>query len=115
MHIVIQINNVEVFAMLDTGATNSFIATRVKTKLGLTVTKSDGRLKTANTEAHPTEGATMTLLEFDSWRSRCKFSIVSLDDFDMVLGMEFLSEAKVSLVPHLFSTKVQDETTPCFV
>ncbi|CAK9313705.1 unnamed protein product [Citrullus colocynthis] len=64
-----QINNVEVFAMLDTRATNNFIATRVKTRLGLTVTKSDGRLKTVNAEAHPIEGATTTLLEFDSWRS----------------------------------------------
>lgn len=33
----------------------------------------------------------------------------------MVLGMEFLTEAKVSLMPHLFGGMVQDETTLCFV
>lgn len=39
----------------------------------------------------------------------------TLDDFDVVLGVEFLTEAKVSLMPHLNSVLVNDETTLCFV
>ncbi|CAK9311727.1 unnamed protein product [Citrullus colocynthis] len=39
MHVAIRLNDVEVFSMLDTGPTNNFITTRVKTRLGLTVIK----------------------------------------------------------------------------
>lgn len=48
MHVAVWINEVEVFAMLHTRATNNFITTMMTTKLGLKVTKSDGSLKIVN-------------------------------------------------------------------
>lgn len=115
MHMVVKINEVEVFTMLAIEATNNFISTKLATKLGLIVTKSDSDHKTVNAEARVTEGASTTRLEFHSWTNQCKFSVIPLDDFEVVLGLESLVKEKISLILHLNGVMVNNKTTPCFV
>ena len=38
-----------------------------------------------------------------------------LDDFDLILGVDFLLRAKVVLIPHLGGLMVLEEKQPCFV
>ena len=41
--------------------------------------------------------------------------VIPLDDFDLILGVEFLVKAKESMVPHLRGIFIGDENAPCFV
>ena len=38
-----------------------------------------------------------------------------LDDFNLILGVNFLLRAKVALIPHLGGLVVLEEKQPCFV
>ena len=38
-----------------------------------------------------------------------------LDDFDLIIGVDFLLKAKVALIPHLGGLVVLKERQPCFV
>ena len=38
-----------------------------------------------------------------------------LDDFDLILGVDFLLRAKVALIPHLSELMVLEEKQSCFV
>ena len=41
--------------------------------------------------------------------------VVPWDDFDLLLGVEFLTLAKVMVAPHLRGILIGDEKHPCFV
>ena len=45
----------------------------------------------------------------------CSLLCVPLDDFDLILGVDFLLRAKVALIPHLGGLMVLEEKQPCFV
>ena len=47
--------------------------------------------------------------------SRDELLVVPLDDFDLILGIEFLSGAQAMLAPHLGGVLICDEERPCFV
>ena len=77
--------------MIDTGASHNFIKVDEAKRLGLKVEKSDGWLKTVNSEAKPLSGVARDVeLHLGPWRVKANFSVVPLDDFTLVLGMEFL-------------------------
>lgn len=115
MYVMVRVNGVEVRAMLDTGATNNFLSEKVVKSLGLKVTQSTCKLKAVNSRASKVEGTTMVTLGIGSWEGECNLTIVSLDDFELILGIEFFVRAKVTLMPHLFGILVADEKYPCFV
>lgn len=45
-----------------------------------------------------------------SWHGECKVTKLALDDFDLILGNEFLCKASVAVMPHLlgFSLAVRN-------
>ena len=60
-------------------------------RLGLTVEKIDGRLKTVNSKAKPLNEVALDVeLHQGSWQGKANFFFVPLNDFSLVLGMEFL-------------------------
>ena len=50
-----------------------------------------------------------------NWKSKCSLLYVPLDDFNLILGIDFLLKAKVALIPHLGGLIVLEERQPCFV
>jgi len=42
------------------------------------------------------------------------FLAINLDDFEVILGNDFLKKAKVSVMPHLGEILIRD-TFPCFM
>ena len=115
MYTTAKVNGKEVWAMLDTGATNNFVAAREATRLGLKVVQNSYKLKAVNSEAKPILGAAMVNLKIGEWEGECSLMVVPLDDFDMILGMDFFLRAKVGLFPHLSGIFIHDEGSPCFV
>lgn len=115
LYAMVKVNGREVLAMLDTGATNNFVAEKEAKRLGLKTVQNSFKLKAVNSEARPTQGTAMVDLKVGEWEGECSLMVVPLDDFDMILGMDFFLKAKVGLVPYLSGMFIHDEKSPCFV
>ncbi|KAL0416524.1 UNVERIFIED_CONTAM: hypothetical protein Slati_3484300 [Sesamum latifolium] len=102
MHAQVQINDKEVMEMLDTGATHNFVADREIQKLGLTLTQHSNCIKAVNSEAKPIQGVACVDLKVGSWTGKCNLMAVPLNEFDVILKMDFM------LLAHAIGTYLQD-------
>ena len=108
------INGIEMRALLDTMATNHFVA-RVVECLGLLMTKDSSRVKPMNFEDQMVHKVVDSLLKIGDWEKECNFMVIPLDDFDLILGIEFLVNSKATMMPYLYGLNIIDEGCPCFV
>ncbi|KAG8391291.1 hypothetical protein BUALT_Bualt01G0172700 [Buddleja alternifolia] len=99
MYVKISVNGQVVMAMIDTGATHNFVAEREIQKLGLNVSEHSSRIKAVNSEAKPIKGMATVDLVIGSWHGQCELMAVPLDDFDIILGMQFLISANAFVCP----------------
>uniref|UniRef100_A0A5K0ZCM5 Uncharacterized protein n=1 Tax=Nymphaea colorata TaxID=210225 RepID=A0A5K0ZCM5_9MAGN len=73
-------------------------------------------MKAANSKAKPIHGvARDVVVKIESWSEKANFSVVPMDDYQMILGMELLSVAKMVPMPHLHSVSIMDEKSPCML
>ncbi|KAK2980478.1 hypothetical protein RJ640_009748 [Escallonia rubra] len=78
---------------MDTGATHNFITTGEAKRLGLNVVDGGGWLKTVNAEAKPLQGTVRRVeMCLGKWKGFVNFSIARMDDFKVVLGLDFLRQ-----------------------
>lgn len=100
--------------MVDTGATHNFISGEEAKRLGLQLAKDTSKMKAVNSEARPIHGVAKDVeLRIGGWKGTTFLSVVPLDDFQVILGMEFLSAAKAIPMPGVVS--IMDEGFPCMV
>jgi len=86
--------------MVDSGATHNFISEQEARRLELKVEKDAGKMKAMNSEALPIVGVSKRVpLQVAEWTGNGDLVVVRMDDFDVVLGMEFLLEHKVIPMP----------------
>ncbi|KAL2923040.1 Transposon Ty3-I Gag-Pol polyprotein [Bienertia sinuspersici] len=82
-------------ALVDTGATHNFIAKGEAIRLGLKYTKELGQLKTVNTSPVPILGISRGVpLRLGEWKGTVVLTVVNMDDFSLVLRMEFIDSVK---------------------
>ena len=116
MHVHAMVNGVPVKALVDSGATHNFVATREVTGLGLKLEEDTSRIKAVNSKAQKIQGVAKNIpMQIGDWKGTCSLLCVPLDDFDLILGVDFLLRAKVALIPHLGGLVVLEEKQPCFV
>ena len=86
--------------LIDSEATHNFIADQEARRLGLTTGKDPGKMKAVNSEALPIVGVSKRVpFKLGAWTGELNHVVVRMDDFDVVLGMEFLLEHKVIPMP----------------
>ncbi|KAA0060093.1 uncharacterized protein E6C27_scaffold39G00090 [Cucumis melo var. makuwa] len=86
--------------MVDSGVTHNFITEAKAKRLNLRWEKDAGRMKAVNSAALPIIGLVKrTTIRLGGWSGLVDFVVVKIDDFDVVLGMEFLLEHQVILMP----------------
>ena len=86
--------------MVDTNATHNFISEGEVNKLGLKLEKDLGRIKAVNFKTFTTmRMAKQVMVKLFLWQGRVNFMVTQMDDFNLVLGMEFLIAHHVIPMP----------------
>ncbi|KAL5808962.1 hypothetical protein ACOSQ3_029653 [Xanthoceras sorbifolium] len=115
MYLDVHINGKATRVMVDTGATNSFVSEEEARRLGLKVSKETGWLKAVNSKARPLIGmARGVSISMGNWNGKIDLTVAPMDDFEVVLGMDFLEQVKVVPLPFLRSVAILEDT-PCII
>ncbi|ERM94691.1 hypothetical protein AMTR_s00011p00232490 [Amborella trichopoda] len=70
-------------------------------------------MKAVNSEAKPVLGVAKAVeLKLGGWSGTVNLSAVPMDDFRVILGMDFLRAAKVVPMPYLGVVSIMDTKTP---
>ncbi|KAA0039111.1 uncharacterized protein E6C27_scaffold84G002140 [Cucumis melo var. makuwa] len=86
--------------MVDSGATHNFITEAEARRLRLRWERDSGKMKAVNSIALPIVGLVKrTTIKLGGWKGPVDFVVVKMDNFDVVLGMEFLLEHQVIPMP----------------
>ncbi|KAL0410971.1 UNVERIFIED_CONTAM: hypothetical protein Slati_3686800 [Sesamum latifolium] len=72
-------------------------------------------VKAVNSKAVPVSGVANTELRVSSWSGQYDFMTVRLDDFDVILGIDFFIVANVMILPRLGGIFISGENKPLFV
>ncbi|KAK0601367.1 hypothetical protein LWI29_023591 [Acer saccharum] len=94
MFVKATIKGKQVRAMLDTGATHNFVSVDEAKRFSLRITNDEGAIKAANSPVKLIDGtAKGVTVHLGPWNGKLDFSVVPLDDYQMVLGMAFFQQA----------------------
>lgn len=92
MFVDVKIAGQSMSALVDTGATDLFISEEAAKKVGLKVEKRAGWLKTVNSKEVPTFGMARDVdVQIGLWSSKEAIEVIPLDDYDFVIGLDFLA------------------------
>ena len=103
-------------ALVDTGASELFMSDEAAKKLDLHVEKASGMIKTVNSKERPIVGiAKGVKLELGSWHGKENIKVIPLDDFDFVIGLDFLDRINALLAPFADCICILDPDQKCLV
>ncbi|KAK0578231.1 hypothetical protein LWI29_007082 [Acer saccharum] len=109
MFVKATIKGKQVRAMLDTGATHNFVSVDKAKRLGLRITNDEGAIKAANSPVKLIDGtAKGVTVHLGPWSGKLDFSVVPLDDYQMVLGMAFFDLANAFPQPATSALSIFD-------
>ena len=116
MYVEALVNGKATKALMDTGATYNFVSEDEAKRLELQASKEGAWLKAVNSAAKPSHGvARKVTMHIGSWEGRVDFTVAPMDDFKMVLGMDFLQKVKAVPLPFLPSMAILEEEKLCMV
>ena len=116
MYVEAQVNGMPAKAMIDTGATHNFVSEGEARRLKLKISTEAGWLKAVNSAAKPSQGvARGVTMKIGPWEGKIDFTVAPMDDFKIVIGMDFLRQVKAVPIPFLHSMAILEEEAPCMV
>ncbi|KAL0350187.1 UNVERIFIED_CONTAM: RNA-directed DNA polymerase [Sesamum radiatum] len=115
MFVDVKIHGKPIRAMIDTGATHNYLASAEVERLGLVLEKGVGRVKAINSAAQPIAGvAKSVLIKVGPFEGKTNLSVVVMDDFKLILGLEFLRDTRTAVLPHVDSLMLLG-AKPCII
>ncbi|KAL0378712.1 UNVERIFIED_CONTAM: hypothetical protein Sradi_3176700 [Sesamum radiatum] len=115
MFVDVKIHGKPIRAMVDTGATHNYLASAEVERLGLVVEKGVGRVKAINSAAQPIAGvAKSVLIKVGLFEGKTNLSVVVMDDFKLILGLDFLRDTRTAVLPHVDSLMMMG-AKPCVI
>ncbi|KAK2980793.1 hypothetical protein RJ640_025065 [Escallonia rubra] len=111
-----KLNGKPAHVLMDTGATHNFITMGEAERLGLNVVDGGGWLKTVNAEAKTLQG-TIRRVEMclGKWKGFVNFSVARMDDFKVVLGLDFLRQVNALVSPYNNAVCIMERGAACVV
>ncbi|KAK2988499.1 hypothetical protein RJ640_014512 [Escallonia rubra] len=102
--------------LVDTGATHNFITMGEAERLGLNVVDGGGWLKPVNAEAKPLQGMVRRVeICLGKWKGFVDFSVARMDDFKVVLGLDFLRQVNALVSPYNNAMCIMERGAACVV
>ncbi|KAL0444389.1 UNVERIFIED_CONTAM: hypothetical protein Slati_2161600 [Sesamum latifolium] len=115
MFVDVKIHGKPIRAMIDTGATHNYLASAEVERLGLVLEKGVGRVKAINSAAQSIAGvAKSVLIKVGAYEGKTNLSVVVMDDFKLILGLDFLRDTRTVVLPHVDSLMMMG-TKPCVI
>ena len=116
MYVEVKVNGMSTKAMIDTGTTHNFVSEEEARRLKLPTSKEAGWLKAVNSAAKPSEGVNRGVtIKIRPWEGKIDFTVAPMDDFKIVIGMDFLRQVRVVPIPFLRSMAILEDEAPCMV
>lgn len=116
LYVLARVGEQDVRALVNTGATHNFLELNKAEQLGIRYDKGQGWLKAVNSEPKATYGVARGVrVCLGQWSGRLDFSVVPLDDYPIVLGMEFLDKVKAVPIPFADTMCILEEGNTCMV
>ena len=116
MYVEAFVNGRATKALVETSATHNFVSDDETKRLKLQASNEEGWLKVVNSAAKPSHGvAREVAMHIGSWEGKTDFIVTPMDDFKMVLGMDFLRKVKVVPLPFPRSMAILEEEKLCMV
>ncbi|KAL0344366.1 UNVERIFIED_CONTAM: hypothetical protein Sangu_1324000 [Sesamum angustifolium] len=104
MFVDVKIHGKPVRAMIDTGATHNYLASAEVERLELVLEKGVERVKVINSTGQPIAGvAKSVLIKVGSFEGKINLSVVVMNDFKLIFGLEFLQDTRTAVLPHVDS------------
>ncbi|XP_028062320.1 uncharacterized protein LOC114265704 [Camellia sinensis] len=101
MFVDVKLNGKPLCALIDTGATRNFVAGTEVERLGLSLDKDGSHIKVVNSAVQPIYGIAKSVhLKVSIWEGRVDFTAVTMDDFQAILGLDFLRSTKTAVMPY---------------
>ncbi|XP_076909448.1 uncharacterized protein LOC143566708 [Bidens hawaiensis] len=102
--------------MVDMGATHNFMAVEEAKRLGVNIVKGNGAIKTVNSNDKQIRGEAKNVhVHIGDWAGQINFTIIEMDDFKVVLGIEFFDQVRAILLPSANSICIPCEGKTCMV
>ncbi|KAF2315848.1 hypothetical protein GH714_040395 [Hevea brasiliensis] len=112
----LRIGQNEIQALVDTGASDNFLKLEEAQKLGITFSGKAGWLKAVNSKPTPTHGVAANVnVRIGEWTGLIDFSVVSMDDYSCVLGMDFMDRVRAIPIPFANSLCIVEDKGACTV
>ncbi|KAK2979891.1 hypothetical protein RJ640_023962 [Escallonia rubra] len=116
LYVEAKLNGKPTKVMVDTGATHNFVTREEATRLGLKVVGGGGWLKSVNTDAKPLQGtARQVEMCLGTWRGLVDFSVAPMDDFKVVIGLDFLRQVNALVLPYSNAVHIMEKGASCVV
>ncbi|KAL0374990.1 UNVERIFIED_CONTAM: hypothetical protein Sradi_3414700 [Sesamum radiatum] len=111
----VKIHGKPIRTMVDTGATHNYLASTEVERLGFVLEKGVGRVKVINLAAQPIAGvAKSVLIKVCPFESKTNLSVVVMDDFKLILGIDFLRDTRTAVLSHVDFLMMM-EAKPCVI
>eukprot|EP00253_Pinus_taeda_P030757 PITA_30757 len=108
-YVRMKIGGTEVLTMIDSGASHNFMSEDTVRRLELKFVPVEAHMKTVNSPPTAILGiAEKVDTVLGEWSGKADFTIVRIDDYEAVLGMEFMKQFKAMVVPHLRKLFIYD-------
>ncbi|GFY87141.1 hypothetical protein Acr_05g0007800 [Actinidia rufa] len=117
MYVEAKVRGFNTRALIDTGASHNFIEVKEAKKLGLQLKEEQGWIKAVNTEARPIYGVARdrrdVRLHIGDWCGQVDFTVVPMDDYPIMLGMEFLDGVRAFPILFTETMRIMEEGSAC--
>ncbi|XP_070032451.1 uncharacterized protein [Nicotiana tomentosiformis] len=116
MHIEMKLGEKSVIAMVDTGAIHTFVSTKLVQKYRLNVSKCPSYMKIVNAKAQAIMGMAYNVpMSIGYWKGKANLMVIPLEDFEAILGIDFMRKYCFVSMPHLDGVMIMHEMAPSFV
>jgi len=108
-YVRIKVGGVDILTMVDSDASHNFMGEDTARRIGLKFVPARAQMKTVNSPPIEVLGiAERVDTTLGEWTGKVDFTIVWIDDYEFVLGIEFMKQLDAMIAPHLNKLYIYD-------